>query len=136
MPQHAVKKRKLHHPFASQPNEITQTWLAEDGGVANVKNGVAQSTSNGKARPLHVSTEIDAMYNSSTFQVQIDELISEVQPNYEKFRMKTDSILYKLKKIIDGIPTQAPLSVRLQTNLWFSNLINSKDLRSQKIYAK
>lgn len=50
-------------------------------------------------------------YKSNLFKLQVDELLSEVQPNYEKRLSGVDELLRKLKGWIEGIGDRAAVSV-------------------------
>ena len=113
MAEHVTKKRKLGHSFMDQHGEILTPSLARNGDSSSVKNGLLQSNSN------NIAVRAGVMNNSSMFRMQMDELISEVQPKYPKCMTKLDNILYKLKSTIEMIPAKAPLSVRLRLALLF-----------------
>ena len=51
------------------------------------------------------------LYKSSMFKLQVDEMLAEVQPNYEKRAGVIDDALRKLKSLIEGIEDQEGLSV-------------------------
>jgi U3 small nucleolar RNA-associated protein 22 len=51
------------------------------------------------------------LYRSSIFKLQVDELLAEVQPNYEKRAGVIDDALRKLKSLIEGIENREVLSV-------------------------
>ncbi|KAG4443141.1 hypothetical protein IFR05_001373 [Cadophora sp. M221] len=51
------------------------------------------------------------LYKSSLFKLQVDELLAEVQPQYEKRLKGVDDLLRKLKGLIEGIAERSPVSV-------------------------
>jgi U3 small nucleolar RNA-associated protein 22 len=51
------------------------------------------------------------LYKSSMFKLQIDEMLAEVQPNYEKRLRGADEALHKLKSIIEAIEDRELLPV-------------------------
>ena|SRR5438046_10488378 len=51
------------------------------------------------------------MYTSSKFVLQLDEMLAEVRPDYEKRLAPMESVLRKLKDIIEQLPDVEPLSV-------------------------
>lgn len=51
-------------------------------------------------------------YNSSLFKLQVDHLLEDAQPNYEKRLGGVDDALRKLKGLIEGIEDREGLSVR------------------------
>ena len=50
-------------------------------------------------------------YKSSLFKLQVDELLSEVRPNYEKRLSGVDDALRRLKGLIEGIGERDALPV-------------------------
>ena len=57
------------------------------------------------------STLSGGAYNSNLVQLQIDELLSNVQPDYEVRLVKAENVLRKLKSIIECIPPREPRTV-------------------------
>ncbi|ESZ96681.1 hypothetical protein SBOR_2940 [Sclerotinia borealis F-4128] len=51
------------------------------------------------------------LYKSSMFKLQVDELLNEVRPNYEKRAAGIKSSLHQLKNAIEGIEDRGPLSI-------------------------
>ena len=51
------------------------------------------------------------LYKSNMFKLQVDEMLAEVQPNYEKRASVIDDTLRKLKGLIEGLEPCEPLSV-------------------------
>lgn len=51
------------------------------------------------------------VYKSGIFKLQVDELLAEVQPNYEKRAGVIDDALRKLKGLVEGIEDREGLSV-------------------------
>jgi hypothetical protein len=52
------------------------------------------------------------LYNSSLFKLQIDEMLAQVQPNYEKRMPGVDDALRRLKTMIEAIEDREMLPVR------------------------
>jgi U3 small nucleolar RNA-associated protein 22 len=50
-------------------------------------------------------------YRSSLFKLQVDELLAEVQPNYEKRLSGVNEALRRLKTLLEGIEDCDPISV-------------------------
>ncbi|KAI9738386.1 MAG: hypothetical protein M1834_008889 [Cirrosporium novae-zelandiae] len=48
---------------------------------------------------------------SGLFKLQIDELLADIHPKYEKHMPKLERILRKIKNIIEGIPDSEPVSI-------------------------
>jgi hypothetical protein len=55
---------------------------------------------------------VGGSYKSSMFKLQVDEMLAEVQPNYEKRGPVIDEALRTLKGLIEGIEDREGLSVR------------------------
>jgi U3 small nucleolar RNA-associated protein 22 len=51
------------------------------------------------------------LYKSSMFKLQVDEMLAEVQPNYEKRAAMIDEALRRVKGLIEGIDGREALSV-------------------------
>ncbi|KAI9643426.1 U3 snoRNP protein [Ciborinia camelliae] len=51
------------------------------------------------------------VYKSSMFKLQVDELLNEVRPNYEKRAAAIKSALHQLKNAIEGIEDREPLPI-------------------------
>lgn len=71
---------------------------------------VAQGKPRNEARNPSTSLSNSA-YNSNMFQLQIDELLSKVRPDYGRRMVRAENALRKLKKIIERIPYRAPKPV-------------------------
>jgi U3 small nucleolar RNA-associated protein 22 len=55
------------------------------------------------------------LYKSSMFKLQVDEMLAEVQPNYEKRANVIDDALRRLKCVIEGITDRDLLSVSFES---------------------
>ena len=70
-----------------------------------------------KRRKLnHQDADTDALYagglyKNNMFKLQVDEMLAEVKPNYEKRAGVIDDALRKLKRLIEGIESRDDLSV-------------------------
>lgn len=51
------------------------------------------------------------LYKSSMFKFQIDEMLSEIRPNYAKRLGPVNAVLHKLKTLIESISDRGPLNV-------------------------
>ena len=51
------------------------------------------------------------LYKSGMFKLQVDEMLAEIQPNYEKRAAAIDDALRRLKSLIEGIGDREALSV-------------------------
>ncbi len=76
--------------------------LGESTGAEN-KAAPGTTRNGGKIRPIALSNR---GYNSSLFQLQNDELLSKVRPDYERRMAKAEGALRKLKEIIERIPNR------------------------------
>lgn len=83
----------------------------ESGAAGEDKRPQARAISRNENRngPL-LSTSGGA--NSSMLQLQIDELLSKVRPDYERRMVKAENALRKLKGIVERIPAREAKSVR------------------------
>lgn len=58
-----------------------------------------------------------AQYKSSLFKLQIDSMLDEIRPNYEKYSSTINGALGKVKTLIEGIPESEPLGISEATKL-------------------
>ena len=104
---HAIKKRKFSH---SEPESAN----ASEGII--VESGVSEGEQvtmkfQHDSFPTNSFADTPTPYNTSIFQMKVEELITEVQPMYEKRVDRLEKVLRKLKQVIEKIPAQAPLPV-------------------------
>lgn len=112
----AHKKRKLFPPpVGNGDNVISHNLDFEESSVEDIK--VAKGTTSTRSslptrkQGRHCSTPApNGAYNSSMFQLQVDELLSEVRP-HEGRMIKAENALRKLKSIIERIPNREPKAV-------------------------
>jgi len=117
------KRRKLDHgdhkdPSYSSPaesendllNDHSLVDLPDQAPVTQPKHMQTRSTKpqDGDDAALYAG----GVYKSSLFKLQVDELLVEVQPNYEKRLNGVNDALRRLKTLIEGIGEREPLSVR------------------------
>jgi U3 small nucleolar RNA-associated protein 22 len=110
-----AKRRKLDHGLtASADNE------SEEHGQQPLSNlPKATPASIKPARSQRATDSDDAalyargLYKSSLFKLQVDELLREVVPNYEKGFSGVTEALHRLKGLIEGIQERDALSVGL-----------------------
>ena len=129
---HALKKRKLASDIKPQvtsderlphldPDSASQESGADDAGKAELDQ--AANTRPPSTRPKRtvdhgrVPASLGAGHGSSVFSLQVEELLAEVRPNYEKRMSSVDAALRRLKKIIERIPAREEHSVCLQPTL-------------------
>lgn len=113
------KRRKLNHsPSDVSPDEDgSENDPEEQSSQESVdETGIPQSRQR-QLRPKHTQTIDDAAlysggsYKSSLFKLQVDELLAEIQPNYEKRLSGVNEALHKLKTLLEGIKDREPLCV-------------------------
>jgi U3 small nucleolar RNA-associated protein 22 len=71
------------------------------------RNGVSRT---GKSTSDSALLSSAGMGKSTMMTLQINELLSEVRPNYEKQLSQLEDTLYKLKQIIESLPDVAPMT--------------------------
>ncbi|KAL2072272.1 hypothetical protein VTL71DRAFT_11615 [Oculimacula yallundae] len=109
----STKRRKLDDGRSVSPSDIDTTDL-DHSVTQNPEPKQAQTASQARPkRPGDDDTAIYAggLYKSSLFKLQVDELLAEVQPNYEKRLNGVDDLLRKLKGLIEGIVEREAVSV-------------------------
>lgn len=113
------KWRKLDHPLSNVSREEDETENDHDDQSSEDsadETGISQSRKR-PLRPKHTQTIDDAAlysggsYKSSLFKLQVDELLAEIQPNYEKRLSGVNEALHKLKTLLEGIKDREPLCV-------------------------
>ncbi|MCJ1250264.1 hypothetical protein MMC30_007490 [Trapelia coarctata] len=125
MDKHALKRRKLDHSPVLAPDAKADTFEFENSlsgsmsGPDSGEDGVPKS--NGKSgngieqsRATRVKpkpTPTGDMYNSDLFQIQVGELLSTVQPNYERLTTRVEKTLRRLKRVIEDIAPRQPLAI-------------------------
>jgi U3 small nucleolar RNA-associated protein 22 len=110
-----MKRRKLDHDLTSL-----------DGGDSDGNGPREKAAANGPEEPpasvkqtrtKRAQDDDDAalyaggLYKSSLFKLQVDELLHEVEPNYEKRFRGMKEALHKLKGLIEGIEERDALPV-------------------------
>ena len=111
------KKRKLSPVFGGRPsgednNEDMSSTSSKDESKPSGSKIRIQSkdfTLNGLRRDAFLAS-IGA-YNSSAMQLQIEELLSNVRPDYERRMLQAENAIRKLKDIIERIPARDAKSV-------------------------
>lgn len=113
------KRRKISHSEPSVPNNENSEPVQEKTGKEIASNeAVVAQPQPVQSRPKRAQEDDDnaiyagGQYKSSIFKLQVDEMLSEVQPKYEKRLSGVDDALRKLKGLIEGIEDREPLSVR------------------------
>ena len=127
MDKHALKRRKLDHPpvhARSAKEHASESSDSSSGSASGSDSGEEKiPQSNGKpfngteqGRVARVKSKLinsGDMYNSDLFQIQVGELLSTVQINYERLRTRVEKTLCRLKRVIEDIPPRQPLLVHI-----------------------
>jgi hypothetical protein len=80
----------------------------EDKTTAGLRDTHEKTPKEAKKRP---SSLPNGVYSSSLFQLQTDELLIKVRPDYDRRMIKAENALRKLKEVILRIPNHDPKSV-------------------------
>jgi U3 small nucleolar RNA-associated protein 22 len=121
MAPHSPKRRKLDHDHdeklsangghseSGEENYPSDSDTATDRPLAQRKHTHPGSkhTQDGDDGAIYTG----ALYNSSMFKLQVDEMLAEVRPNYKKYMSVVDGALRRLKSLIEGIEDRDAVSV-------------------------
>lgn len=111
------KRRKLAHleselesgdGFIGEQNDISETSESDD---PSTPKRVSRPTN--KQKVDEGALYAGGLYKSSMFKLQIDELLAEVRPNYEKRSAGLDEALHRLNGLIEAIEARPTLPVRM-----------------------
>lgn len=111
MSAHAAKRRKIS---SSPENGHENSKSVKDANGPNEQvffrnfNRNDSSTNKGKDDRTAELALASGFYKSSFFKLQMDELLTELRPNYDKQVSKIQGTLHKLKEIIEQLPDRAP----------------------------
>ena len=109
-----TKRRKLEHGDSFPDRSDSEGNSPREQVVANT---LEPPTSLKQTRMTRVQDDDDAalyaggLYKSSLFKLQVDELLREVKPDYEKRFSGVKEVLHKLKGVIESIEERDALSV-------------------------
>ncbi|KAL5323390.1 hypothetical protein ACEPPN_007925 [Leptodophora sp. 'Broadleaf-Isolate-01'] len=110
----STKRRKLDNGRSVSPSEDESSDI-EQTPAPDSEPKQAQTTAQPRAKRTADDDDpaiyAGGLYKSSLFKLQVDELLTEVQPNYEKRLKGVDDLLRKLKGLIEGIAERSPVSV-------------------------
>jgi U3 small nucleolar RNA-associated protein 22 len=122
------KRRKIEHNSVDKvPNDQNHDDEAfdnpssseEDAPVSKTKPAHAQSKSRNAGDDGEAALYSGGLFKSSAFKFQVDYLLEDSRPNYEKVFAKANETLGKLKTLIESIDSRKPLSVCNDHNgLW------------------
>lgn len=114
------KRRKIGHDEPSLPTNGNSEPVQERPGQESSSNEpVVAKPQTVQSKPKRAQEDDDnaiyagGLYKSSMFKLQVDEMLSEIRPKYEKRMSGVDDALRRLKGLIEGIEDREPLSVRL-----------------------
>ncbi|RAQ44003.1 pre-rRNA processing protein Utp22 [Aspergillus flavus] len=111
MSAHTAKRRKL-----SPSPQITQRAGQSNASNLNGLLKMARNESSSmdgliRRKKSDRSAELalaSGVYKSNLFKLQLDELLTESRPNYDKHVSKLQDTLHRLKEVIDNIPERPP----------------------------
>lgn len=101
------KRRKLEDGEAADASGDSDNEVSNANGSAPQKAGMKRSREQSASAPYSGES-----YKSSLFKLQVDEMLSEVKPDYEKRFGPVDNALRRLKTLIEAIPSSEPAPVR------------------------
>lgn len=108
-----AKRRKLDHTSTTYDDSELET--SEQQSAPNLSNEVRAPSKPTHTKRIHDGDDAalyaGGLHKSSLFKLQVDELLREVAPNYEKRFSGLTEALHKLKGLIEGIEGRDTLSV-------------------------
>lgn len=113
---HSTKRRKLEHNSSDEESDaIIQNGESDQENESDEsekeetksKHKVQKNTS----RDDHEAMYSVGLYKSSMFKLQLDNLLADVRPNYEKYQGTINGALHEVKALIEGIADREPLGV-------------------------
>ncbi|KAK0101481.1 hypothetical protein ONS95_006651 [Cadophora gregata] len=112
----STKRRKLDNGRSVSPSE-SATKENEQPLNQHSKLNIPQTQAQPQLRPKRTADDDEAaiytggLFKTSLFKLQVDELLAEVQPNYEKRLKGVDDLLRRLKGLIESIEDRDAVSV-------------------------
>lgn len=113
----STKRRKLGDGRSVSPSDDENRKIEQIPAQDSPAKPQAQTQS--QPRPKRTADDDDSAiyaggsYKSSLFKLQVDELLAEVQPSYEKRLKGVDDLLRKLKGLIESIVERDAVSVSI-----------------------
>lgn len=120
------KRRKLDHSgveLGSESSKIIMENTGERGQSSSdaeedeIDSKITSKQPNRRPKQQQSTNEsalyAGGMFKSSIFKLQIDEMLTEVQPNYQKRMAWVDDALHRLHAIIGTIEEREPLPVSI-----------------------
>lgn len=111
------KRRKLDHSASPEREDGDMSGEESDDSSSEESTSNAPAATQKRPRPAQSHNADDSalysggVYKSSMFKLQVDELLAEVQPNYEKRLGGVDQALHRLNSLIEGIQGREMLPV-------------------------
>lgn len=105
MSDHTAKRRKISP--SPEDGHLDANGTNDQVTSKNTKNGSSVTTSTVKRGRNDRTAELalaSGFYKSSFFKLQMDELLAELRPNYDKQVSKIQGTLHKLKETIERLP--------------------------------
>ena len=116
------KRRKLDHKFSQKASYVPDGddeasdnvyTSDEDAPVSKTKPAHTHSKKRHTIETGEGSLYAGGLFKSSMFKFQVDYLLEESKPNYEKLSVKVNETLGKLKDSIESITPREPLPVSI-----------------------
>ena len=119
MAPHAPKRRRLDHGYGEmssvdsdhlengEENSASDLNEKDNAPVAAHPHPGLRRTQNGDDDTIYTA----ALYKSSMFKLQVDEMLAEVRPNYTTQMHVLDDALRRLKVLIEGIEDREAVTV-------------------------
>ncbi|ODM18328.1 hypothetical protein SI65_06199 [Aspergillus cristatus] len=103
---HSAKRRKISPSPENGQNGNDQ--VASKNANKNASSITTSTNKRGKNDRTAELALASGFYKSSFFKLQMDELLTELRPNYDKQVSKIQGTLHKLKEIIERVPDREP----------------------------
>lgn len=118
MAENSSKRRKLEHNSSEEDEDMENEELEQESEAAEEKSA-EEDTKSKRKNPVSKNTSkvnfeavyAGGMHKTAIFKLQIDDLLADVRPNYEKYSSIINSKLHEIKGLIESIPNREPLSV-------------------------
>jgi U3 small nucleolar RNA-associated protein 22 len=127
MPPTSPKRRKLEHDSTNDTAQQSQSdeVESEDGSNSSEDNASTTKTApiHSQSKPSHKPKDDESalyaggLFKSSVFKYQVDYLLKEARPNYEKKFGRANETLQKLKGWIEAIEPRDAVTVSLDMPL-------------------
>ena len=141
------KRRKLGHQ--SDDSDVANGEnKSDESGTASQSSSDDESMPNTRTTSKHPFTRPNyvqntnegalyagGMYKSSMFKLQVDEMLAEVKPNFEKQMGWVDDALHKLNTVIGAIEERdaLPVSAVPKNRSWNTNFLRFRKLQNRCI---